>query len=288
VETQVEGQSNWCYTLISTRVCYYFVSIVIAIFATQPLQSTSAQEPVRVQQEIIKLDPTHTTIDFILAGKLHTTNGHFALRRGTIRIDPTDGDAGGEIVIDAASEDSNEALRDAITKNAVLEVGQYPEITFSPERIQGVRGAQNDFYGEISGQMRLHGAIHELTVPVQGSLSGDHLTAECEFLIPYAEWGLDSPNVLSSEQIVRSTKNESSGVTAHVFPVFAYLIPVLRRIPPNLLWVSDLVDVKMKAQAHIIWAPKPEAHTLTVIVPPAAQIKKRQEHSAVPEKGEPC
>lgn len=258
------------------RLRYYFFAVAIAILGAQPLRSASAQEPVRVQQEIIQLDPAHTAIDFILRGKLHTTNGHFALRRGTIRIDPTNGDAGGEIVIDAASEASDDDLRDAITKNAVLEVERYPEITFNPERIQGVRGAQNDFYGEIWGHMQLHGGIHEIIVPVHGSLFGDQLTAECEFLIPYAEWGLDSPNVLSSEQITRSTKNEAGGVTAHVFPVFAYLLPVLRRIPPNLFWVSDLVDVKLKAQARIVWARESEAHTVTVIVPPAAQMKKRQ------------
>ena len=252
---------------------HYIFPVVVAVFAAQPFGSANAQMPVHVQEEIIQLEPTHTAVDFMLAGKLHTTNGHFALKRGTFRIDPATGNAGGEIVIDATSEDSSEDLRDAITKYAVLEVERYPEIVFSPRRIQGVRGSQDDFYGEIAGVMHLHGGIHEMTVPIHGHVTGDQLTAACEFLIPYAEWGLDSPNVLSSSQIIQSTKTSRSGFVTRIFPIFAYMLPALRKIPPNLFWVSDLVDVKVATQGRIIWAPQPEARKITVIVPPAAQVK---------------
>jgi polyisoprenoid-binding protein YceI len=255
------------------KLRHYVFPAAIAVLAGQPIRSANAQMPVHVQEEIIQLEPAHTAIDFMLAGKLHTTNGHFALKRGTIRIDPATGNAGGEIVIDAASEDSSEDLRDAITRHAVLEVERYPEIIFSPRRIQGVRGSQDDFYGEMAGLMQLHGGIHEMTVPIHGHVAGDQLTAACEFLIPYAQWGLDSPNVLSASQIIQSTRTSRSGFVTKVFPIFAFMLPALRKIPPDLFWVSDLVDVKVETRGGILWAPEPGARKITVIVPPAAQVK---------------
>lgn len=123
------------------------------------------------------------------------------------------------------------------------------------------------------GGMQLHGQIHQMTVPVHGHVTGDQLTAACEFLIPYAEWGLDSPGVLSARQIIRSKRGLRGGLNVTIFPAFAYLLPALRKIPPNLFWVSDLVDVKVETQGHIIWAAEPEARVITVLVPPVAQVK---------------
>jgi polyisoprenoid-binding protein YceI len=256
---------------------YSIFVVCAAMLSALPLGSANAQMPVHVQEKIIQLEPAHTGVDFTLLGKLHTTNGHFALKRGTIRIDPATGNAGGEIVIDAASENRNEDLRDAITRHAVLEVERYPEIIFSPERIQGVRGSQDDFYGEMAGLTHLRGGIHEMTVPLHGHVTGDQLTAACEFLVPYTEWGLDSPNVLSSSQIIQSTRSSRSGFVTGIFPIFAYMLPALRKIPPNLFWVSDLVDVKVETQGRILRASQPEARTITVIVPPPGQVKPHAE-----------
>jgi polyisoprenoid-binding protein YceI len=255
------------------RLGHYIFPTVVAMFAALPVNAACAQTPVHVEEEVIQLDPAHTGIDFTLVGKLHNTNGRFALKRGTIRIDPSTGDAWGEIVIDAATEDSSEDLRDAITRHAVLEVERYPEIIFSPRRIQGVRGSQDDFYGEMGGLMQLHGGMHEITVPLHGHVTGDRLTAACEFLVPYTEWGLESPNLLSASQIIQSTRTSRSQFVTKIFPIFAYMLPALRKIPPNLFWVSDLVDMKVEGQGRITWAPRPEARTNKVIVSPATQVK---------------
>jgi hypothetical protein len=60
------------------RHCIFLFAV--AVFAAQPFGSANAQIPVHVQEEIIQLEPAHTAVDFMLGGKLHTTNGHFALK----------------------------------------------------------------------------------------------------------------------------------------------------------------------------------------------------------------
>jgi len=245
----------------------YFLTVAVAALLVQPVRIANAESSAQVQDDVVELDPAHTDIDFMLPGYLHTTHGRLTLKDGTIRIDPATGKATGEVVIDAASEDSSEDLRDAITKHAVLEVDRNPEITFTIQRIQGVRGAQGDFYGQIAGLMQLHGEVHPITVWARGPLIGDQLTATCDFLVPYTEWGLDSPNVLSPTQIINSIRRSNSGFITKIFPIFAYMLPALRKIPPDLFWVSDLVDVKVETSGHIIWAPQPEARKVTVIVP---------------------
>src|SRR2546428_554424 len=100
-----------------------------------------------------------------------------------------------------------------------------------------------------------------------GHLTGDQMTASCDFLVPYTEWGLHSPNVLSPTQIINSIRRSNSGFVMKTFPIFAYVLPALRRIPPNLFWVSDLVDIKVETKGHIIWAAQSEARKVTVIVP---------------------
>jgi hypothetical protein len=123
--------------------------------------------------------------------------------------------------------------------------------------------------------MQLHGGIHEMIVPIHGHITGDQLTAACEFLVPYVEWGLDSPNVFSASQIIQSTRTSRDGFVTRIFPIFAYMLPTLRKIPPNLFWVSDLIDVKVETQGRIIWASEPEARKVTVIVPPPVPMKAR-------------
>jgi polyisoprenoid-binding protein YceI len=238
-------------------------AVALAVPLAQPVQMADAESLASATEEIVQLDPAHTVVHIMLLGNLHNTSGRFKLKSGAISVDPKTGNAAGAIVIDAASEDSNENLRDAIIKNGILDVAHYPEIIFTPHRVQGTRDSQGNFYGQIVGVMRLHGSGHAMSVQVHGHLMGDQLAASCEFLVPYVEWGVESPNVLSSTELINST----AGVGPRTFSLFAYLLPVLRKIPPNLFGVSDLVQVKIEANGSIGWAPNPPPQTLTVIAP---------------------
>jgi hypothetical protein len=56
-----------------------------------------------------------------------------------------------------------------------------------------------------------------------------------------------------------------------LFSVFAYMLPVLREIPPNLFEVSDQVEVTIQAHGRVNWAPEPQARRINFIAPPPDQ-----------------
>lgn len=243
-------------------------ALTVATLLIQPIRAADAQPIEQVQDDIVQLDAARTNIDFTLLGNLHSTHGRFTLKRGIIRIHPGTAAASGEIAIAAASEDSSEDLRDAITKNAILDVDHYPEIIFIPQRVNGIRESQGNFYGQITGQMHVLGASHPISAQVKGRIFGDEITAECTFLVPYVEWGVESPNVLSPTEIINSTRRSETGAFSGMFSIFAYMLPVLRKIPPNLFHVSDLVQVKVQTYGRVIWASDPEVRRVNIIVPP--------------------
>jgi len=246
---------------------YVFAAAVAALLA-QPIQTAHGQSTAHPREDIVNLDPAHSNIDFTLLGNLHKTDGRFNLKSGLIRVDPETGNAAGKIEIDVASEDSKEQLRDAIIRNGVLDVARYPEMTFTPRNIQGIRDSQNNFYGRVTGLMEVQGKTHEMTIQVHGHLQGDQLTSACDFLVPYVDWGVESPNVLSSTEIINSTRDYETKTGNSMFSIFAYMLPILRKIPPHLFNVSDLVQVKIETNGYITWVPDPQARKVTIIVSP--------------------
>ena len=247
------------------NVLRYFVTLVAAVLILLQLRTAEAGS-IAEREDVVQLDPQQSNVTFVLLGNLHDTHGRFALKSGTIGIDPDNGNATGQIVIAASSEDSSEQLRDAITRNAILDVDLYPEIVFIPQRVEGDRDPDGTFYGRITGLMELRGAMHEIGTEFHGHLAGDKLTAQCTFLVPYVEWGVESPNVLTSQQIIHSIAGDNS-VGNELFSVFAYMLPALRKIPPNLFQVSDLVEVTIAASGTVHWAPIARAQQINLIVP---------------------
>ncbi len=167
------------------------VGIVAAV-----LVSLSTVALAAAQSATLELDPSRTFIRFKLGGVLHTTHGTFALRRGSVRVEPDTGDAEGLIVVDASSGDSGNGARDQRMTDTVLEARRYPNITFSPQRIDGHRDPNGDFHANVTGILQLHGTDHPIVFDAQGHLSGQRLSMTVHLLIPYVEWGLKDPSVL--------------------------------------------------------------------------------------------
>lgn len=175
--------------------------------------------PAQARQDVLELDPAATFIQFTLSGNIHTTHGTFALKSGTIRVDPSTGNVSGEIVVDPASGNTNQSMRDGIMKDSVLETQRYPEISFIPSTVRGRRDQRGNFQGSITGVMNLHGTSHEMTLDVHGALIGDSLTAKSHLVIPYVAWGLKDPSFL-------------------------------------FFRVADTVDVEFSTTGHVTWADK--------------------------------
>ena len=145
---------------------------------------------------VVKLDPSKTLVEFRLGGSLHSTHGKFQLRTGIIKADSASGKAEGMIVVDAASGDSGDSIRDHRMKDSVLEAEKFPEITFSARHIEGHLDRGGGFQVKLEGVLKLHGAEHKIVMDARGTLIDDNLVATAHFSVPYVEWGLKDPSVL--------------------------------------------------------------------------------------------
>ena len=142
---------------------------------------------------VFTVDPTQSSVHWTLGSSLHTVHGTFALKRGSLQIDPATGKASGEIVVDATSGESGNDGRDKKMHKEVLESGKFGEIVFRPNHATGKLASQGESAIQISGIFVLHGSEHEVIVPAQANVTGDHWTGSAKFGIPFIEWGLKNP-----------------------------------------------------------------------------------------------
>lgn len=143
---------------------------------------------------IFAVDPTQSAVQWTLGSTLHAVHGTFALKSGNLQLDPSKGTASGEVVVDATSGRSGNDGRDRKMHKDVLESARFSEIIFRPDRFTGKLEMQGDSALQVHGVFLLHGNGHELTVPAQANLSGDHWSASAKFSIPFIEWGLKNPS----------------------------------------------------------------------------------------------
>lgn len=148
------------------------------------------------QEIVLNPDPATATVQFKLSATLHTVHGSFTLKRGAIRFDPATGKISGEVVVDAASGASGDEKRDRNMHKDVLESAKYPEIVFTPDRVDGVVAPQGASQIQVHGMFRIHGAAHEITLPVQVQMNNGRVSAKTAFTIPYVQWGMKNPSTL--------------------------------------------------------------------------------------------
>ena len=150
----------------------------------------------RGEELALHLDPARITVNFTLPATLHTVHGSFKLKRGAIRFDPATGRISGEVAIDATSGNSDNESRDKRMHKDVLASGRYPEIVFVPDRVDGVVAPAGDSHVQVHGTFRIHGADHEITVPVNVHMASGQATVIARFAIPYVKWGMKNPSNL--------------------------------------------------------------------------------------------
>ena len=155
---------------------------------------TAAAVP--AQELSLQLDPAQTKVEFTLGDVLHTVHGKFALRSGNIRLNTATGKASGEIVVDAASGDSGNHSRDHRMNASVLESGRYPDIVFRPDLVTGKVASSGKSTVEVHGIFAIHGAEHEITVPVEVDAANGDYTVTARFAVPYVKWGMKNPSTL--------------------------------------------------------------------------------------------
>jgi polyisoprenoid-binding protein YceI len=146
------------------------------------------------QQLVLHCDPSQTVANFTLGASLHTVHGGFNVKRCDIHFDPSSASISGEVAFDATTGQTGNDGRDRKMHKDVLESERYPEIRFRPDRVDGKVAPAATSTVQVHGMFAIHGAEHEITVPVDVKLDRDHWTASGHFLVPYVQWGMKNPS----------------------------------------------------------------------------------------------
>jgi polyisoprenoid-binding protein YceI len=173
-------------------VFYSLVAAPVALAALSALPQHAAPQP-PPNEIVLGIDPAQSKVHWTLESTVHTVHGSFAFKKGNLQLETSTGKASGEIIVDAASGSSGNDGRDRKMHKDVLESGKYTEVIFRPDRVEGKIAPQGVFTTQVHGLFVLHGSGHELTVPVQVELAGDHWRGTAKFNVPFIDWGLKNP-----------------------------------------------------------------------------------------------
>jgi len=144
----------------------------------------------------LQLTPDNTKVEWTLTDVLHTVRGTFQVKRGSLRLDPGSGKAGGEVVVDVASGASGSGARDNRMHKNILESALFPEAVFVPDRVEGKLAPSGASRVKVHGLMGIHGGHHEVIMDVCANVAQGRMTAEISFDVPYVDWGLKDPSTL--------------------------------------------------------------------------------------------
>ncbi|HVX66806.1 MAG TPA: YceI family protein [Bryobacteraceae bacterium] len=150
--------------------------------------------PVVAQRIELDVDPAATKVNWTLGDVLHTVHGTFKLKKSGMWFDPASGQAGGLLVVDAASGESGSNARDSRMHKNVLESARYPDITFAPDRVEGAVARTGDSQVKLHGIFTIHGGTHELLMNVKCHMEPHTLSATVFFTVPYVKWGMRDPS----------------------------------------------------------------------------------------------
>ncbi len=148
----------------------------------------------QAQQVVLHCDRAQTVANFTLGASMHTVHGRFDVKRCEIHFDPSSASISGKVVFDAATGQTGNDGRDRKMHKDVLESPRYPEIRFGPDRVVGNVKAGATSTVQVHGMFAIHGGEHEITVPVEVKLDGDHWTGSAHFPVPYVEWHMKNPS----------------------------------------------------------------------------------------------
>jgi len=148
--------------------------------------------PAEAQVYRCDFDPSRSSIDFTLGATLHTVHGSFPFKRGSVTFDRATGKMTGELVADAASGASGDNGRDRRMHKEILESARYPEIVFQPQSAEGPFSGHDVSRLTVTGTFLLHGAGHELKIPLE--IDPAQGTLQAQFSVPYVMWGIKDPS----------------------------------------------------------------------------------------------
>lgn len=146
------------------------------------------------QPQIFNIEAQASEVAFSLGDVLHSVHGTFHVRSGAVDFDSNAPKISGAIVVAAGSGKSGNDTRDHKMTSEILDAPHFADISFAPGSYQGSIASSGDSQIQVTGLFTLHGAAHELTVPMQIHRDGSRGTAKTRFMVPYVKWGLKDPS----------------------------------------------------------------------------------------------
>jgi polyisoprenoid-binding protein YceI len=103
-----------------------------------------------------------------------------------------------EAEIDAASYYSGSTTRDSEVKTSILDVKDFPTISFKggSSWTDVKQASETSGSATLKGQLMIHGAVRPFEVPVNVSLTGDKLIGTGEVSFNYTDFGIEQPSIL--------------------------------------------------------------------------------------------
>jgi polyisoprenoid-binding protein YceI len=167
----------------------------IQVNALFPVVLFSITSAALAQHRTFTVNPDSSQVSFSLSGTGHHVQGTFHVQSGSIDFDTKAQTISGSVVVAAGSGNSGDKGRDKKMNSDVLEVEKFTEVSFAPKSYQGTIAASGDSTIQVSGTFTLHGAAHDIVVPMQLHFDGANLTAKGKLTVPYVQWGLKDPSV---------------------------------------------------------------------------------------------
>jgi len=173
--------------------CAAILAFGVLLSASAAHRAPQVAASAGAKEIVLNVDPTQSSVHYTVSSSLHTVHGTFAIKRGTLHLDPATGKATGEIVVDAASGQSGSDSRDKKMHKEVLESARFSEIVFRPDHVQGAVQRQGISNSQLHGVFVMHGAEHEMTASVRADLGAEQWKGTANFSVPYNDWGLKNP-----------------------------------------------------------------------------------------------
>jgi polyisoprenoid-binding protein YceI len=177
--------------------------------ATQPPASDGSRpsEPAtaRAGELIFTIVPGESEarfkIDEVLAGSPNLVVGTTSDVQGEIRVDPLnpDGASVGPIVIGADSLATDNNFRNRAIASFILQSGDYPAITFTPEMIEGLPATVSvgdTFSFKVAGQLTIRDITQPVTFDVSVQIESEsQISGTAQATIRRADFDLTIPSV---------------------------------------------------------------------------------------------
>jgi len=165
------------------------------VLSLAALATLSLAGPIRAEEQVLRLDAGLTKVDFTLDATLHAADGTLACTSGEVRFDLQTGAASGRLVFDAAKTQTGHEGRDRKMHEEVLESARFPEIVFTPAKLEKRVDDMGNGDVRLTGTLAIHGADHPFTIAARVRRNGDKVSATGSFDIPYVAWGMRDPSV---------------------------------------------------------------------------------------------